>query len=274
MKAGENMKKRVILFSLAIITVGLLVYNKSQISNFRINKVDILSNKIEEDIRIAQITDFHSNYRVDLDKLKKTILEFNPHIIALTGDLIDQKTEDISTAVDLVDKINEVGVPMYFVEGNHEISNRLRREFLKELLDRDVVILQNQSESIIINGKQVRIFGAEFYVEEFNYKELLKDADQSQLNILLSHSPVKPAWYADGKVDLILSGHTHGGQIRLPFIGGLVSPGQGFLPEYDKGLMTLEEGTKLYIDSGIGNSILPIRFLNPIQFSEITIKRQ
>ncbi|MGM0397225.1 MAG: metallophosphoesterase [Bacillota bacterium] len=268
------MSLRAKLFTILLITAGFLLYNKNQITEFRINLVNIQSRKVEKDIRIAHISDLHSNERIDLESLKAAIIEFNPHMIALTGDLIDHKTDDLSTALLFVDALRETEVPMYFVEGNHEIANSLRGELLEELRGRDIVTLYNNSTRISINNKTINIYGVWFYVEESDYTELLRDINREQMNILLSHSPVKSARYVDGEVDLILSGHTHGGQVRLPIIGGLVSPGQGMFPEYDKGLMELPGGTILHIDSGIGNSVLPIRIMNPIQFSQITISSE
>ena len=265
------MKMKIIFPVIAIFAIGFFLYNRNQISEFRTERVQVQSDKVESDIRIAQVTDFHSNHRIDIAKLNEGIREFDPHIIALTGDLVDHKTEDLSTALSLVESLESIGVPIYFVEGNHEIANRHRVELLEELSERGVITLRNNGLEADVGGRPVHIYGAEFYVEEADYQDLLEKVDGKALNILLSHSPVRPSWYADGRVDLILSGHTHGGQIRLPFIGGLVSPGQGFFPQYDKGLMELPEGTLLHIDSGIGNSVLPIRIMNPVQYTQLTI---
>jgi hypothetical protein len=265
------MKMKIIFPVIAIFAIVFFLYNRNQISEFRTERVQIQSDKVENEIRIVQVTDFHSNHRIDINRLLEEIQEFNPHMIALTGDLVDHKTEDLTTSLKLVDSLLSTDVPIYFVEGNHEVANRHRRELLNELSERGVTILSNNRTEMVVEGKIVNIYGAEFYVEEADYQDLLEKVDSKALNILLSHSPVRPSWYADGRVDLILSGHTHGGQIRLPFVGGIVSPGQGFFPQYDKGLMQLPEGTLLHIDSGIGNSVLPIRIMNPVQYTQITI---
>jgi hypothetical protein len=265
------MKMKIIFPVIAIFAIVFFLYNRNQISEFRTERVQIQSDKVESDIRIAQVTDFHSNHRIDIARLNEGIRDFNPHMIAITGDLVDHKTEDLTTSLKLVDALKSTEVPIYFVEGNHEIANRHRQMLLKGLEERGVAILNNNGLEMVVEGRPVHIYGAEFYVEEDDYEMMLSDLESDRLNILLSHSPVRPSWYADGKVDLILSGHTHGGQIRLPFIGGLVSPGQGFFPQYDKGLMQLPEGTMLHIDSGIGNSVLPIRIMNPVQYTQITI---
>ncbi len=265
------MKMKIILMAIAIIALGMFLYNRNQISHFRTESIQIQSSKVENEIRIVQVTDFHSNHRININRLKEQIKEFNPHMIALTGDLVDHNTEDLTVSLSLVDSLKTTGVPIYFVEGNHEIANRHRKDLLEELSSRGVIILNNDRAEVDIEGKTVHVYGAEFYVEEHDYEVMLSELERDRLNILLSHSPVRASWYADGKADLILSGHTHGGQVRLPLVGGVVSPGQGFFPHYDKGLMELPGGTMLHIDSGIGNSVLPIRIMNPVQYTQIRI---
>ena len=265
------MKMKIILVAIVIIAIGMFLYNRNQISHFRTERIQIQSNKVENEIRIVQVTDFHSNHRININGLKELIQDFNPHLIVLTGDLVDHKTEDLTTSLNLLDSLKSLNLPIYFVEGNHDIANRHRRELLEELSNRGITILNNDKAEVQIEGKPVHIYGAEFYVEEHDYEVMLSELERDRLNILLSHSPVRASWYADGKADLILSGHTHGGQVRLPLVGGVVSPGQGFFPHYDKGLMELPGGTMLHIDSGIGNSVLPIRIMNPVQYTQIRI---
>ena len=99
---------------------------------------------------------------------------------------------------------------------------------------------------------------------------LYENISEKEYNLLLSHSPNKPINYLNKNIDLILSGHTHGGQVRIPIIGGVLAPGQGLFPKYDKGLYKIGN-TSLYIDSGLGNSLLPIRMFNRVQISNIEV---
>lgn len=254
-----------------IIILSLLLYNNSQISNIKISKVNIESSKLKNSLRISQITDFHSNDKIDLGDLYNKLHEYNPHVIMLTGDIIDFKTRDLNLAFSLIDKLHELNKPIYYVSGNHELRNPLINEFHKGLMDRGVIIAEDKALDLKINEDDIRIFGAGFLYESWDYNKLYEDIDDISYNILLSHSPNRPIWYLHEEIDLILSGHTHGGQIRLPFVGGVVSPGEGLFPKYDKGVMEIDDNTLLYIDSGLGNSLLPIRFLNQVQISEITI---
>ena len=259
------------IFILVLLIIVLLIYNQVQISNFKTNKVSIESKKVNSEIKISQISDFHSNKNINITKLVESITKYDPNFIVLTGDIIDSKTDDLSLAFALVDGISEVNKPIYFVEGNHEGLNSKRNEFLEGLVEKGVYVLDNKTTLLSIEGEKIRLIGLPFFAERDEFQKVLDKASPSIYDIVLSHSPNRPISYLDGRIDLVLSGHTHGGQIRLPIIGGLVAPGQGFFPKYDKGLMQLENGPLLYIDSGLGNSVLPIRFLNPVQISEITI---
>ena len=261
--------KKIIILVLLIIL--LLIYNQVQISRFKINKVLIESEKLNSEIRISQITDFHSNKNINITKLVKSIRDYNPNIIVLTGDIIDSETADLSLAFALVDMLNTSKKPIYFVEGNHEGLNSKRDEFLDGLEEKGVFILDNKAIMLNIGGEKIRLMGISFFAEREQFQNILDRATPNIYDILLSHSPNRPINYLDDRIDLVLSGHTHGGQIRLPVIGGVIAPGQGLFPKYDKGLVQLEQGALLHIDSGLGNSILPIRFLNPVQISEITI---
>jgi hypothetical protein len=269
--AGENMKKLKIFMLLLAMALLSFLYIDDQISNFRVNRVELQTEKLEEEIRITQITDFHSNDRVDLNGVLESVRLFDPDFIALTGDIIDFKTVDFSLSYELIDRLVETGKPVYFVYGNHEHGNQHFREFINGIEDRGVDILDERSVELPIGDNTIMIYGSDFYSTSDGYEKLFSSVDARYYNILLAHSPNRPIPYLHGEIDLMLSGHTHGGQVRLPIVGGVLSPGEGFFPEYDKGLMKIGD-TTLYIDSGLGNSVLPIRLFNPVQISEIIIK--
>lgn len=254
-----------------LITLVLLFkYNKKQISNFTINKVDIQSHKINKVIKITQISDFHSNKYINLDKLYNDIFEFNPDLIFLTGDMIDSKTKDLKITMDLYKKIVKLNKDTFYILGNHETNHILWEELAQNIKDLGIQVLNNDSIDIILNNHEINISGISFSPSSIEYNKSIENMDKDKLNILLAHSPSKAINYYTGIEDIIFSGHTHGGQVRLPGMGAIIAPGQGFLPEYDKGIIDLGE-TTLYIDSGLGNSLLPIRALNPVQISNIKI---
>lgn len=265
------MKKSKIFMLLLIMALLSFIYIDDQISNFKINRVELQSEKLDKEIRITQITDFHSNDRVDLGGIIESVRLFDPHFIALTGDIIDFKTVDFSLSYELIERLVETGKPVYFVYGNHEHGNPHFREFINGIEDRGIEILDENSVGLTIGDNTLMIYGSDFYSSSDGYEKLFSNVDAGNFNILLAHSPNRPIPYLHEEIDLMLSGHTHGGQVRLPIVGGVLSPGEGFFPEYDKGLMKIGD-TTLYIDSGLGNSVLPIRLFNPVQISEIVIK--
>lgn len=95
---------------------------------------------------------------------------------------------------------------------------------------------------------------------------------EAGLNLILAHFSKNVRENYDPSMDIIFSGHTHGGQVRAPFIGALIAPGEGYFPDFDSGLYKYEE-SQIYVSSGLGNTFLPLRFLDPISYTNITIVR-
>lgn len=256
---------------LLLLILIFLIYNHIQISKIYINRTILNSPKLNKELRLTQISDYHNNYRIDENQLLDEIKSFNPHIILLTGDIIDSKTKDVNPVVNLIERIKAINPRIYFVRGNHEIGCKYEDEFISKLKGIGITILDNENQLIDIDGEKINICGVGFYINRRDYGKALEGIDEKNFTLMLSHSPNRPIVYSTGLEDLILSGHTHGGQVRLPIIGAIVVPGQGFFPKYHKGLYELEN-TLLYIDSGLGNSLLPLRLFNRVQISNIIIK--
>lgn len=258
--------KRMIL--IATIMLLLIVKVVNDTTTIKVNHVYFENDKFvsEQKLKILQISDVHNR---NLEGKYARITELNPDLIVLTGDLIDRKTTDLTHTIQLLEQFTTIGRPIYFVSGNHEQESSIFSELREVLLDYDVIELNNQSEVLEIDGIEFNLVGiANHTTGHADLITAFEAVDLSKPTVLLSHAPL----ITDVPVDLILSGHTHGGQVRLPFIGGLVAPDQGFFPEYDKGAYQLESGATLYIDSGLGTSLLPIRFLNQAQVTLLTIE--
>lgn len=264
------MKVRKIILSIIFIFILLYLHNYRQISQVYINKIKVASKKLSKPLRITQISDFHSNKLVNLDKLFNKINEFNPDIIVLTGDLIDYKTTDLTLVFDVIRRAKSVTPRVFFVSGNHETNHRLSNDLYNELAKNEVLVLDDRTQIINIDNNTINMMGASFYAEESDFAKIFKNMREDEYNLLLSHSPNRPIRYLDNRVDLILSGHTHGGQVRIPIIGAIISPGQGLFPKYDKGKFNLGD-TILHIDSGLGNSVANFRLFNRIQITNIEI---
>lgn len=222
--------------------------------------------------RIAHVSDLHNTeIGEDNEKLLEMIRTSEPDIIVLTGDIIDSRNTDIEIALRFAE--NAVGIaPCYYVAGNHEarISNY---DVLREgLIELGVVVLEDSGVEIEKAGEKITLlgildpsfqtdylFGDDATVMESKLQALTWDKDT--YTILLSHRPELFDVYIENGIDLVFSGHAHGGQFRLPFMGGIVAPNQGLFPEYDSGLYS-EGKTNMLVSRGIGNSILPFRFNN------------
>lgn len=221
--------------------------------------------------RIAHISDLHNNEMGrNHEELLSMLREAKPDIIAITGDLIDSRKTDFALALSFVKEAVTIA-PCYYVTGNHEarISDF---DLLKSgLIECGVIVLENEKIEIDRSVDSVTLIGVNDQSFETNYllgnsvdvmqNNLQKLTEENCYTILLSHRPELMDVYANKGVDLVLSGHAHGGQFRLPFCGGIFAPNQGFFPKYDAGLFE-QDNTTMIVSRGIGNSIFPVRFNN------------
>lgn len=240
------------------------------------SSVTISGNQIPDSFsgfRIAQVSDLHNTeFGENNTELLQMLSENAPDIIVITGDLVDAGHTDIDIALNFVNEAVQIA-PVYYVTGNHEASLPQYDEFKAALerigttvLEDRAIQLQRGSEQIMLIGlsdpdftMKGDIFGESSSM--FCTKlESLTDS-KSSYTILLSHRPELFETYINCGVDLVFSGHAHGGQFRLPFIGGLITPDQGLFPRYDAGLYT-EGSTNMVVSRGLGNSIIPFRFNN------------
>lgn len=221
--------------------------------------------------RIVQISDFHNaQIGKDNEKLISLIEKAEPDIIAITGDIVDWRRTDIELTKEFVLQIMKIA-PCYYVSGNNESYITEKYDVKNILADMGVTVLEDETQHLEIEGEKILLAGVDDPAFSDNYssadsvpimqtklEELMSD---DIYTVLLSHRPELFGVYCEYEADLVLSGHAHGGQFRIPFIGGLYSPDQGFFPEYDAGLYT-DGKTNMLVSRGIGNSKIPIRFNN------------
>ncbi len=171
----------------------------------------------------------------------------------------------------------------YYVTGNHEASTSLYADLRQGMMDQGVVILENERLELTRSGESISVLGvndpsvhkdfasdSDARIMEGNLNALVKEEDS--YTILLSHRPELFDLYVSSGVNLVLSGHAHGGQFRLPFIGGLIAPNQGLCPTYDAGMFS-EDGTDMIVSRGIGNSVIPVRFHNRPEIVCVELRR-
>lgn len=241
-----------------------------------VNEITVSGSQIPSEFtgfRIAQVSDLHNaEFGEENAHLLNLLSESRPDIIAITGDLVDAHHTDIDTALSFVEKAARIA-PVYYVTGNHEASLPQYDELKMGLEAAGVTVLEDKAIQLEHNGGFVTLIGLSdpnFTIKGDIFNEVpavirtkLNDLikDETGYTVLLSHRPELFSTYVSCGVDLVLSGHAHGGQFRLPLIGGLVAPNQGFFPKYDAGLYT-DGSTNMVVSRGIGNSIIPLRFNN------------
>lgn len=225
--------------------------------------------------KIVQISDLHdAEFGEDNIRLANKVRKIAPDIIVLTGDFVDSFRPDVDQSVSFASQAVQIA-PTYYVPGNHEA--RLNDPSLYEkLTEAGVTVLFNKSVPLVRGNEQIQLIG----LMDISFKEAkdtvkalsaLMPKDDSY-TVLLSHRPEPFEKYVQCKPDLVLCGHVHGGQARLPFIGGIYGSNQGFFPEYDAGVYTSGR-TNMIISRGLGNSRFPIRFNNRPEIVVVTLEK-
>ena len=279
-------KKRIfMLVVVATVLLGIIIWTSWGNTALELNTYTISSDRLPDAFdgyRIAHVSDLHNaELGKDNEKLLDMLREAKPDIIAITGDLIDSRNTDIDIALRFTKAAMEIA-PCYYVTGNHEARVSEYDELKAGLIEQGVLVLEDATTEISLDGDTITLIGVNDPSYQTDYlfgdSETVMNGklqeisdDKNGFTVLLSHRPELFEIYADNNMDLVLSGHAHGGQFRLPFVGGLVAPNQGFFPRYDAGLYT-EENTNMVVSRGIGNSILPFRFNNRPEVILIELK--
>lgn len=234
--------------------------------------------------RIAQISDLHNaEFGAGNGELLALLEDAEPNLIALTGDLADSRHTDLQVCLDFAQKAVEIA-PVFYVPGNHEARIADYPQLKEGLEAAGVQVLENRAVRMEGEGGFLAVAGvsdpsfssdpehtgaASWMEEALESLELPGDG----FTVLLAHRPELFDLYAASGADLVLSGHAHGGQIRLPLVGGLVAPGQGLFPKYDGGLYR-QGDTQMVVSRGLGNSIFPLRVCNRPELVVVELRAQ
>lgn len=261
----SNRKKYIKSAIVLLIVIALLLFcsyqNRHLETTYYTYKVEQLGTDLEG-YRIVQISDLHNaKFGKNNQKLVDRIRECEPDMIVLTGDLVDSNHTNVDRAVQFVDEIVKI-CPVYYVTGNHEywLDTSEYENLMDGLASAGVIILDDQVVEISRGDAKFRLVGLDDRSLADGTLEALL-SDEKELTVVLAHEPQYFARYAGTGVDLVLSGHAHGGQFRLPFVGGIVAPDQGFLPGYTAGEYYMN-GTEMIVSRGLGNSVIPVRLFN------------
>lgn len=275
-KSRNTKKQKYIKLTIALsIVIVIILFCNFQNKHLETTHYTYAAEQLGVDLdgyRIVQISDLHNaKFGKNNQKLVDRIRECAPDMIALTGDLVDSNHTDVDRAVQFVDEIVKI-CPVYYVTGNHEywLEKSEYDELMDGLIGAGVVILDDQVVEISRGDAKFRLVGLDDKsladgtlgtLLNNTHNVVHEDSDEREFTVVLAHEPQYLARYASSGVDLVLSGHAHGGQFRLPFVGGIVAPDQGFFPEYTAGEYYMD-GTEMIVSRGLGNSVIPVRLFN------------
>ncbi|MGM9538753.1 MAG: metallophosphoesterase [Candidatus Onthomonas sp.] len=300
---------RKILLWLLLICLLLLGANALLNAGIWVTRYEITSTRLPEGFdgfRIVQVADLHSVRTSEQAELLLTrVQEEQPDLIVLTGDQIDShyyadhstptegEEEGFLPDEDTLELIRALTgeAPVYAVYGNHEmmlLDDPEHNPFKTALEEMGVTILYQQTVTLNRNGDSILLAGIQDPATLYKNRDYdgltdtrsrmqamldnaLRGIDPQQFVLLLSHRPEYFELYQDYPIDLALTGHAHGGQIRLPVVGGLYAPGQGWFPQYTSGIF--QEGRlSMVVSRGLGNSVLPLRVFDPPELVTVTLR--
>lgn len=273
MKTKKILLPIIFILSLVFVFNLFLTYeNKTLVTT----EIEVINEKIPESFhgyRIVHISDLHNTeFGKDNKRLLKKIKDAKPDIIVMTGDMIDMYRPDIDVTLCLAEELVKIA-SVYFVSGNHDIKTVGRELLFAGFKEIGVTTLRNRSVTLEKDGESITLSGIDDpkFLDDFlsgtdeeNIKNTLESLIENQedtFKILLTHRPEMFDIYSSFNIDLVLSGHAHGGQINIPFKGGLIAPGQGWFPEYYEGVYE-KENTQMVVNRGLGNSAFPFRINN------------
>jgi len=264
-------------------------------SEFKIFEYQLHTKKLPADgkeLIFVMLADLHNKtYGPDNERLLTAIEEQKPNAVLVAGDMLIAHTKrSFAPALHLLGSLREKGYPVFYGNGNHEHRMRMKPEiygnmyeaYMEPLRACGVTLLENEKAVYEKDGRQVTIYG--FELDQRYYRKLGQEAfrdddltealgrpDVSEYNILLAHNPVYFDAYARWGADLTLSGHLHGGIIRIPGIGGVITPQARLFPRYDAGYFRKED-SHLIVSRGLGTHTVNLRIFNPAELSVIHLK--
>lgn len=281
-KLSRKAKTLIILVIFIVICIAFSIWqnNSIVISNFDYNKSKLPTEF--NNFKIVHISDLHNKvFGDEQDKLIGKVEDLSPDIIVITGDLIDRRRYNLEKAMLFINSAVKIA-PVYYVSGNHEAWSGKYYEIKERLIEAGVIVMEDSKLDITRGNNSIKLLGLsdpDFLTSDYidgtdtsKVEEKLKEWSEIEgFKILLSHRPELFDLYSENNIDMIFSGHAHGGQIRLPFVGGLVAPDQGLFPKYTAGSYTSNTST-MYVSRGLGNSLFPVRVFNRPEIISVTLK--
>lgn len=274
------------MYKIIFIFIGIFIlmylYIKYNVNTLEVTKYVVENKKVPKEFdgyNIVQISDLHSKlFGENNKKLIQKIKSLNPDIVVVTGDLIDGENNNYNVALDFMKEISKL-YRVYYIIGNHEQKSLIKKykdeykDYFNKLHQIDFVNLDNNKVEIVKGDSNINLYGLTVPYSCYKYlfdnqettsididflEEKLGKVDREQFNILLAHTPFYFDEYEKWGADLTLCGHVHGGIVRLPIVGGLLSPDRKFFPKYDLGEYTKNKSTMI-VSKGLWGSKVLIR---------------
>ena len=271
-----------LLFIAAVVVWLFYEWVEHTFIQYNSTNVDCYELPYNTELRICLISDLHNN-RKRLDKLVRQLYGFAPDIILLAGDIIDKHNTENIHAENFLTALSELGVPMYYSMGNHESSLREKQpeawqHYLKTV--RETAHLLDNSGAALQSHPGIYVSGLSLPKEYYKKGELYKREEflpeisvpEDCFHIMMAHNPEYATLYGNYHANFIVSGHLHGGLLRLPWIGGVVSPRLRLPKGCDSGLVKLTEKCFLFVSRGLGSHTIPLRFFNRVEVNFLVLR--
>lgn len=273
-----------LLLLIPLTVVVWLLYEWMEHTMVQCNSTTVECQKLppNKELRLCLVSDLHNNKK-NIPAILKKIQEFDPEYVLLAGDMVNKHKSKNAYTEQFMEALNSLSVPVFYSQGNHELS--LEEDFRQEwnryinTLPEHVRYLDNES---FLTGEQKELcitglsLPRAFYKKGSLYKnvEALPEISvpENKFHILLAHHPEYAEQYKKYRADFIVSGHLHGGLVRLPHIGGLVSPRLRLPKGRDAGLIKFSDGLRMFVSRGLGSHTIPLRFFNRVEINFLVLK--
>ncbi len=280
-----------VIVIIVIVLIGIICWGVYENNHVRVTNYELDSRRVPRDmkgLKIVQLSDLHN---VRNEQLRESILDkvsyIRPDLIVFTGDMLDKHRPNVKIALDFMKKLSDIA-PTYYTFGNHDYKAKGNQCLFNRLYDFNENMARNNALVFKHKRQRMNIIGLEDPVRAQRYNKIYGLPKQSKneivnealeelkynhrnFTILISHRPDFYKEYDRKNIDLVFTGHAHGGQFNIPPFGPLYAPGQGILPKYAGGMYDLKH-TKMIVNRGIGNSTFPFRLNNRPEIVVVTLK--
>lgn len=275
-----------VFLAIVVVVMSIMFWLDYENTHLDITKYEIDSIRVPrdfKDFKIVQLSDFHNNRDITfLNKVIYEIRNIKPDLILITGDIVDSYSPNIEVACLFVKQLTNIA-PTYYTTGNHEFVCKKRSEFFSKVYNVNENFGHNNVFVFKKNRQKINIIALEdpMKVQLRNKRKksnvIVREAmekirfNHRNFTILISHRPDLYKEYDKRNIDLIFTGHAHGGQFNIPPFGPIYAPSQGMFPKYAKGMYDLKN-SKMIVNRGLGNSSFPFRINNKPEIVVVTLK--